>query len=107
MCQRFPLALPVPAAAIAHPSPWLYTDSDVNLDAATGKLRWYYQGVTNDFMDHDMQTSPIGAAISGAPGCCGVSAQSANAGNRQEMIGLFGAADWEHRRVKQPDLDEN
>jgi outer membrane protein assembly factor BamB len=55
------------AMAIAHPSPWLYTDSDVNLDATTGKLRWYYQGVTNDFMDHDMQTSPIGAAIDRAP----------------------------------------
>jgi alcohol dehydrogenase (cytochrome c) len=27
------------AEAIAHPSPWLYTDSEVNLDAATGKLR--------------------------------------------------------------------
>ena len=53
--------------AIAHPSPRLYTDSDVNLDAATGKLRWYYQGVTNDFMDHDMQTSPIAATIDRSP----------------------------------------
>jgi alcohol dehydrogenase (cytochrome c) len=43
------------ASAIAHPAAQLYTDSDVNLDAATGKLRWYYQGVPNDFMDHDMQ----------------------------------------------------
>jgi hypothetical protein len=39
----------------------LYTDSDVNLDAATGKLRWYYQGVPNDFKDYDMQASPIAA----------------------------------------------
>jgi alcohol dehydrogenase (cytochrome c) len=53
------------AEAIADPSAQLYTDSDVNLDAATGKLRWYYQGVTNDFMDHDMQTSPIAATING------------------------------------------
>src|ERR1700722_8535064 len=59
------------AEAIAHPSPWLYTDSEVNLDAATGKLRWYYQGVTNDFMDHDMQTSPIAAAINGQPAVIG------------------------------------
>jgi len=59
------------AMAIAHPSPWLYTDSDVNLDAATGKLRWYYQGVTNDFMDQDMQTSPIGAAINGVSAVIG------------------------------------
>jgi alcohol dehydrogenase (cytochrome c) len=55
------------AEAIARPSSWLYTDSDVNLDAATGKLRWYYQGVTNDFMDHDLQTSPIAATINGQP----------------------------------------
>jgi alcohol dehydrogenase (cytochrome c) len=53
------------AAAIAHPSAQLYTDSDVNLDAATGKLRWYYQGVPNDFMDHDMQASPISASVNG------------------------------------------
>jgi len=51
------------ASAIAHPSAQLYSDSEVNLDAATGQLRWYYQGVTNDFTDHDMQTSPIAATI--------------------------------------------
>jgi outer membrane protein assembly factor BamB len=59
------------AAAIAHPSAQLYTDSDVNLDAATGRLRWYYQGVANDFMDHDMQTSPIAATIGGQPALIG------------------------------------
>ncbi|MGH3259017.1 MAG: PQQ-binding-like beta-propeller repeat protein [Streptosporangiaceae bacterium] len=59
------------ATAIAHPSAQLYTDSEVNLDAATGQLRWYYQGVTNDFMDHDMQTSPIAATISGEPAVIG------------------------------------
>src|SRR6201999_4574558 len=37
-----------PAAAVAHPARTLYTDSDVKLDAATGKLRWYYQGVPDD-----------------------------------------------------------
>jgi alcohol dehydrogenase (cytochrome c) len=54
-----------PAAAIAHPAVDLYTNSDVNLDAATGKLRWYYQGVPNDFKDWDMQASPISARIGG------------------------------------------
>ena len=54
-----------PATAIAHPARLLYTDSAVNLDAATGKLRWYYQAVPNDFMDHDLQTSPIAASVSG------------------------------------------
>jgi outer membrane protein assembly factor BamB len=51
------------ASAIAHPAAQLYTDSDVNLDAATGKLRWYYQGVANDFKDYDMQASPISANV--------------------------------------------
>src|SRR5215469_8745234 len=37
------------ASAIADPSRQLYTDSAVNLDAATGRLRWYYQAVPNDF----------------------------------------------------------
>lgn len=37
----------------------------MNLDAAIGKPRWYYQGVTNDFMDHDMQTSLIAATTTG------------------------------------------
>jgi glucose dehydrogenase len=55
-----------PASAMAYPSAQLYTDSDVNLDAATGKLRWYYQGVPNDFEDHDMQASPISARVGGA-----------------------------------------
>ena len=56
-----------PASAIAHPSAQLYTNSDVNLDAATGKLRWYYQGVPNDFKDYDMQASPISASGGGVP----------------------------------------
>jgi alcohol dehydrogenase (cytochrome c) len=56
-----------PASAMAHPSAELYTDSDVNLDAATGKLRWYYQGVPNDFKDYDMQASPISASANGVP----------------------------------------
>jgi alcohol dehydrogenase (cytochrome c) len=59
------------ASAISDPSPQLYTDSDVNLNAATGKLRWYYQGLPNDFMDHDMQASPIATTIGGAPAIIG------------------------------------
>lgn len=31
----------------------LYTDSTVALDAATGKLAWYYQHQVNDQIDHD------------------------------------------------------
>ena len=55
------------AEAVKHPSRQLYTDSAVNLDAATGKLRWYYQAVPDDFMDHDLQASPVSASINGAP----------------------------------------
>jgi len=55
------------AAAVARPSAQLYTDSDVNLDAATGKLRWHYQGVPNDFKDYDMQASPISASVNHVP----------------------------------------
>jgi len=57
--------------AIAHPSRDLYTDSAVNLDAATGKLRWYYQAVPNDFKDWDMQLSPIAATVGGVPAVIG------------------------------------
>jgi glucose dehydrogenase len=53
--------------ALAHPSRQLYTDSEVNLDAATGKLRWYYQAVPDDFADHDLQASPISATIGEVP----------------------------------------
>ncbi len=57
--------------AINHPAKLLYTDSEVNLDAATGKLRWYYQAVPNDFMDHDMQASPIAATVGNVPAIIG------------------------------------
>jgi alcohol dehydrogenase (cytochrome c) len=55
------------ALAVAHPSRQLYTDSDVTLDGATGRLRWYFQGVTDDFKDYDMQTSPIATRIGATP----------------------------------------
>ena len=59
---------PVPAgeSAIEDPSSSLYTDSDVNLDRATGNLRWYYQGVPDDFKDYDIQASPIASDDKGA-----------------------------------------
>jgi glucose dehydrogenase len=58
-------------SAIKYPSKILYTNSDVNLSAATGKLRWYYQGVPNDFKDYDMQASPIAADVNGVPAVIG------------------------------------
>jgi outer membrane protein assembly factor BamB len=56
-----------PASATKYPAPLLYTDSAVNLNAATGKLRWYFQAVPNDFKDFDLQASPIAATINGRP----------------------------------------
>jgi alcohol dehydrogenase (cytochrome c) len=79
-----------PAAAIAHPSAQLYTDSDVNLDAATGKLRWHYQGVPNDFKDYDMQASPIAATAHGAPVVIG----SGKMGYVYEMNAQTGKLVW-------------
>src|ERR1700722_1822022 len=57
--------------AVDHPARDLYTDSEVNLDAATGKLRWYYQAVPNDFKDWDMQLSPIATEVGGVPAVIG------------------------------------
>ncbi len=57
--------------AISHPAADLYTDSEVNLSAATGKLRWYYQAVPNDFKDYDMQLSPIATTVRGVPAVIG------------------------------------
>jgi glucose dehydrogenase len=45
--------------ATQHPSKVLYNDSTVALDENTGKLKWYMQGVPNDFYDWDMQIGPM------------------------------------------------
>jgi outer membrane protein assembly factor BamB len=78
------------AAAIAHPAADLYTDSVVSLDAATGKLRWYYQGVPNDFKDYDMQASPISARVGGASVVLG----SGKMGHVYEMNAGTGKLMW-------------
>jgi alcohol dehydrogenase (cytochrome c) len=79
-----------PAAAIAHPAQDLYTDSEVNLNAATGKLRWYYQGVPDDFKDYDMQASPISARIGGVSVVIG----SGKMGDVYEMNATTGKLIW-------------
>lgn len=78
------------AAAMAHPSAQLYTDSDVDLTARTGKLRWYYQGVPNDFKDYDMQASPISATVNGTPVVIG----SGKMGYVYELNAVTGALLW-------------
>lgn len=43
----------------SRPGPNLYTDSLVKLDAATGKLRWFYQHDPHDVYDWDFQDPPL------------------------------------------------
>ena len=57
--------------ASSLPEQQLYTDSEVNLSASTGKLNWYYQAVPNDFKDWDIQLSPIAATVNGVPAIIG------------------------------------
>jgi glucose dehydrogenase len=49
----------------SRPGPDLYTDSIVKLDAATGKLQWYYQLTPHDLYDWDLQDPPILARVGG------------------------------------------
>jgi len=53
------------SVALDDPGRRLYTDSTVALDGRTGKLRWYFQGVPDDFHDWDMQLSPIYTRVGG------------------------------------------
>jgi outer membrane protein assembly factor BamB len=49
----------------SRPGRDLYTDSIVKLDAATGKLQWYYQLTPHDLYDWDLQDPPILANVKG------------------------------------------
>jgi outer membrane protein assembly factor BamB len=53
------------AVAVPHPGNRLYVDSTVALDGSTGKLRWHYQAVPNDFYDWDMALSPVWTQVGG------------------------------------------
>jgi alcohol dehydrogenase (cytochrome c) len=56
----FPIGNPAPDYyADYRPGANLYTDSIVALDASTGKLRWYFQLVPNDYHDWDTTVPPI------------------------------------------------
>ena len=92
-----------PASAITHPARLLYTDSDVTLDAATGKLRWYYQGVPDDFKDYDMQTSPISASVGGRAVVIG----GGKMGYVYEMNASTGALIWKTAVGRHNDHDED
>jgi outer membrane protein assembly factor BamB len=76
--------------AYAHPAQLLYSDSDVTLNARTGELRWYYQGVANDFKDFDMQASPIATTVHGTSVIIG----GGKMGDVYEMNASTGALLW-------------
>src|ERR1700733_6478100 len=78
------------ASTIAHPAADLYTDSDRNHDPPTGKLRWYYQALPNDFKDWDLQDSPISASSGGVPVMIG----SGKLGYVYEMNASTGRLIW-------------
>ncbi len=55
-----PVGNPAPDFASAYrPGSNLYTDSLVVLDAATGKLKWYYQTISHDYHDWDLASAPV------------------------------------------------
>jgi outer membrane protein assembly factor BamB len=76
--------------AYTEPAKLLYSDSDVTLDATTGKLRWYYQAVPDDFKDYDMQASPISATEDGTSVVIG----GGKMGYVYEMNAASGALLW-------------
>jgi outer membrane protein assembly factor BamB len=51
----------------SRPGANLYTNSLVKLDAATGKLRWYFQLTPHDLYDWDLQDPPILMRVKGRP----------------------------------------
>jgi outer membrane protein assembly factor BamB len=51
----------------SRPGPDLYTDSLLKLNAATGKLQWYYQQTPHDLYDRDLQDPPILTEVNGTP----------------------------------------
>jgi glucose dehydrogenase len=50
---------------IHRATPLLYDNSVIAVNPATGKVKWHYQGVPNDFYDWDMQISPMFTTVHG------------------------------------------
>ncbi len=49
----------------SRPGPNLYNDSLVKLNAATGKMQWYYQLTPHDLYDRDLEVPPILLTVGG------------------------------------------
>jgi outer membrane protein assembly factor BamB len=78
--------------ATKTPNDVLYNDSTVALDENTGKLKWYYQGVPNDFYDWDMQIGPMYAAS--GPGGQPTVIDAGKMGIVYAMNATTGKLDW-------------
>jgi outer membrane protein assembly factor BamB len=74
------------------PGKVLYNDSTVALDANTGKLKWYYQAVPNDFYDWDMQIAPMYTAS--GPGGQPTVIDAGKMGYVYAMNATTGKLDW-------------
>jgi outer membrane protein assembly factor BamB len=78
--------------ATKTPNKVLYNDSTVALNENTGKLKWYYQGVPNDFYDWDMQIGPMYTAD--GPGGQPTVIDSGKMGIVYAMNATTGKLDW-------------
>jgi outer membrane protein assembly factor BamB len=78
--------------ATKTPNDVLYNDSTVALNENTGKLKWYYQGVPNDFYDWDMQIGPMYAAS--GPGGQPTVIDAGKMGIVYAMNATTGKLDW-------------
>ena len=78
--------------ATKTPNDVLYNDSTVALDENTGKLKWYYQGVPNDFYDWDMQIGPMYTAT--GPGGQPTVIDAGKMGYVYAMNATTGKLDW-------------
>jgi outer membrane protein assembly factor BamB len=78
--------------ATKTPNDVLYNDSTVALDENTGKLKWYYQAVPNDFYDWDMQIGPMYTAT--GPGGQPTVIDAGKMGYVYAMNATTGKLDW-------------
>jgi alcohol dehydrogenase (cytochrome c) len=74
------------------PNDVLYNDSTVALNENTGKLKWYFQAVPNDFYDWDMEIGPMYTAT--GPGGQPTVIDSGKMGIVYAMNATTGKLDW-------------
>jgi alcohol dehydrogenase (cytochrome c) len=78
--------------ATKTPNDVLYNDSTVALNENTGKLKWYFQAVPNDFYDWDMQIGPMYTAT--GPGGQPTVIDAGKMGYVYAMNATTGKLDW-------------